>query len=74
MHRIRALCAAIGLSFTALAVTSSANAAFHLIRWEGTGICQIWDESIPTEPFPSNYKMVSRPVPTSARRWRSRTA
>ncbi len=50
MRRIYALCAAAALGLTALAVTTPADAAFHLIRWEGTGICQIWDESIPTKP------------------------
>ncbi len=64
MRRIHALCAAAGIAVSALAVTTPADAAFHLIRWEGTGICQVWDASIPTKPFPSNYKMVSRPVPT----------
>ena len=64
MRRIYALCAAAGLGLSAFAVTTSADAAFHLIRWEGTGACQIWDASIPTQPVPSNYKMVSKPVPT----------
>jgi hypothetical protein len=64
MRRLFVVCAAVGLGLSALAATSPAEAAFHLIRWEGTGFCQIWDESIPTKPFPSNYKMVSRPVAT----------
>jgi hypothetical protein len=25
---------------------------------------QVWDESVPTKPFPDNYKAVSKPVPT----------
>jgi hypothetical protein len=66
MRRIHTLCAAASLGLAALAVTTPADAAFHLIRWQGTGICQIWDASIPTKPFPSNYKMVSKPVPTFA--------
>jgi hypothetical protein len=64
MRRIYAVCAAACLGLAALATTTPADAAFHLIRWQGTGICQIWDASIPTKPFPSNYKMVSKPVPT----------
>jgi hypothetical protein len=64
MRRIYALGAAAGLGLAALAATSPAEAAFHLIRWEGTGICQIWDEGIPTKPFPSNYTKVSSSVPT----------
>ncbi|CAN7753299.1 hypothetical protein LJR220_002425 [Bradyrhizobium sp. LjRoot220] len=66
MHRLTALSAAAAIAVSAFAATSPAEAAFHLIRWEGTGACQIWDESIPTKPIPSNYKMVSKPVPTFA--------
>ena len=64
MRRISILCAAAGLGLTALAVTSPAEAAFNLIRWDGTGYCQVWDQTIPTKPFPSDYKTVSAPVPT----------
>ena len=64
MRRVYAFCAATGLAVSALAMTSPAHAAFQLIRWDGTGVCQVWDASIPTKPFPSNYKMVSKPVPT----------
>jgi hypothetical protein len=64
MRRISALCAAAFLGLTALAATSPAQAAFHLIRWDGTGFCQVWDEGVPTKPFPSDYKTVSAPVPT----------
>ena len=66
MLRLTALAATAGLGLTALAATSPAEAAFHLIRWEGTGVCQVWDQSIPTKPVPSNYKTVSKPVPTLA--------
>ncbi|MCK1636119.1 hypothetical protein IVA95_00615 [Bradyrhizobium sp. 157] len=66
MLRVTALAATAGLALTAIATTSPAEAAFHLIRWEGTGVCQVWDQSIPTKPIPSNYKTVSKPVPTFA--------
>ncbi|KRQ97594.1 hypothetical protein CQ12_36420 [Bradyrhizobium jicamae] len=64
MLRLTALAATAGIAFTALVAASPAEAAFHLIRWEGTGVCQVWDQSIPTKPIPSNYKTVSKPVPT----------
>jgi hypothetical protein len=64
MLRLTALSAAAGIALTALAATSPAEAAFHLIRWDGTGICQIWDQSIPGKPIPSTYKTVSKPVAT----------
>jgi hypothetical protein len=64
MRRISILCATAALGLTALAATSPAQAGFHLIRWDGNGYCQVWDEGFPTKPFPSDYKTVSRPVPT----------
>ena len=64
MRRIYALCSLAGLGLAVLAVASPAQAAFHLIRWDGTGICQIWDDGVPTKPFPSDYKAVSKPVKT----------
>ena len=66
MLRLTALAATAGLALTAIVATSPAEAAFHLIRWEGTGVCQVWDQSIPTKPMPANYKTVSKPVPTFA--------
>lgn len=64
MRRLFLLSAAAGLGLTALAATSPAEAAFHLIRWESTGFCQIWDESIPAAPYPPNYVAVSASLPT----------
>jgi hypothetical protein len=64
MRRVYALCTAAIVAASAAAATSPAQAAFHLIKWQGTGICQIWDESIPTKPFPADYKTVSKPVAT----------
>ena len=66
MLRVTALSAAAAIALSAFAATAPAEAAFHLIRWDGTGACQIWDTSIPTQPIPSNYKTVSKPVPTFA--------
>jgi hypothetical protein len=62
MRHVTALCAAAAIA--ALAVASPAQAAFHLIKWSGNDLCQVWDDSIPTKPFPANYKAVSKPVPT----------
>jgi hypothetical protein len=67
MHRLYALCAASSLALSAIALTSPAQAApFHLIKWSGTGICQIWDDGVPVKPWPSDYKAVSKPLPTFA--------
>jgi len=64
MLRVTAFSAAAAIALSAFAATAPAEAAFHLIRWEGTGVCQIWDQSIPGKPIPSSYKTVSKPVPT----------
>lgn len=64
MRPLPALIAAAGLAVTAFATTTPANAAFHLIRWQGNGFCQVWDEGVPTMPWPSDYTVVSESVPT----------
>lgn len=65
MRRTSLICAAASLAFTALAATTPAKAdPFHLIRWSDTGFCQVWDEYIPTTPWPGNYTVVSITVPT----------
>ncbi|SDJ35738.1 MULTISPECIES: hypothetical protein [Bradyrhizobium] len=65
MRRLFSLCAVAAVGCTALAASSPAEAAFHLIRWQDSGFCQIWDESIPTAPWPLNYVVIiGSEVPT----------
>ena len=65
MRRIFGFCAVAAVGFTALAASSPAHAAYNLIRWQDTGFCQIWDQSIPTAPYPGNYTViVGSEVPT----------
>ena len=65
MRRLFALGTVAAIGFTALAASSPAEAAFHLIRWQDSGFCQIWDENIPTVPYPSNYVVIiGSEVPT----------
>ena len=66
MRRATALCAAVGIAVSALAVVSSAQAGYYVIRWDNTGVCQIWNEDLRYKPisWPSEYKVVSKPVPT----------
>jgi hypothetical protein len=64
MRRLSVLCAVAGLGFTALAAASPAQAAFHVIRWHGTGFCQLWDQNLPAAPGPSNYTTVTHWLPT----------
>jgi hypothetical protein len=56
--RLPLLIAAAGIAVSALAATSPAQASFHLIRWQDTGFCQIWDQSVSTVPYPANYTVV----------------
>lgn len=63
MRRLSVLCAA-GLAVTVLAASPANASPYHLIRWLDTGVCQIWDDGIPTRPMMMNYQVVSPPVPT----------
>jgi hypothetical protein len=62
MRHVFFLAALAGIAVTTIAVTSPADAAYHLIRWQDSGFCQIWDENIPTVPYPSNYTVMQGSV------------
>jgi hypothetical protein len=65
MRRVTAaLCAAAGIAASALVVAAPAQAGYYVIRWENTGICQVWNEDLKYKPleWPSHYKVVSKPV------------
>jgi hypothetical protein len=64
MRRLSVLCAAAGLAVAAFVATGPAEAGYHLIRWQDTGLCQIWDESVPTKPWPDGSHRVSPTVAT----------
>jgi len=38
-----------------MTASSAAYADYSIIRWT-SGFCQIWDNSTPWKPFPSDYK------------------
>ena len=46
------LISAFAIGMTA---SSAAYADYSIIRWT-SGYCQIWDNSTPWKPFPSDYK------------------
>ena len=68
MRRVTALCAAASIAVSGLAVASPAQAGYYVIRWDNTGVCQIWNADMTSKPlrWPSDYKVVSKPVPTFA--------
>jgi hypothetical protein len=61
---MRKLSIAAALAVTAFVAASPAQANYSLIRWEGTGFCQVWDHNLPTQPFPSNYTTIRVQLPT----------
>jgi hypothetical protein len=73
MLRLTALCAAaIGISTIAISTVAVARpmpapaAGYYVIRWDNTGVCQIWNTELQEKPihFLSDYQVVSKPVPT----------
>ena len=66
MRRVTTLCATACIIVSALAVVSPAQAGYYLIRWDNTGVCQVWNESFQMKPprWPSDYKVVSKPIAT----------
>ena len=66
MRRATALCAAAGIAASCLAIAAPARAGYYVIRWDNTGICQIWNEDLKSKPleWPSHYKVVSKTFPT----------
>ncbi|TFV78890.1 hypothetical protein E4K64_06870 [Bradyrhizobium frederickii] len=67
MRRVLALCAVAGIFSSVFAVPASAKIGYYVIRWDNTGICQVWNEDLQVKPFQwgvSTYKVVSKPVPT----------
>ena len=75
MRRVTALCAAATIAVSNLVVAGAAVArpmpqqsGYYVIRWDDTGVCQIWNTELTRKPWQlfSEYKVVSKPVPTFA--------
>jgi hypothetical protein len=67
MRRFTALCVAAGIALSTFVVVSPAQASpWSLVRYDNTGYCQIWNDGMTFKPlkWPSDYKMVGKPVPT----------
>lgn len=66
MRRITALCAGAAALAMAAVVSPAQAAPYHLIHWDNTGVCQVWDQGWTMKPirWPSNYEVVSKSVPT----------
>ena len=69
MRRVFALAAVAGIASSVFAVPASAKVGYYVIRWDNTGICQIWNEDLRYKPVQwgsATYKVVSKPFPTFA--------
>jgi hypothetical protein len=75
MRRVTALCAVAAIAVSNLVVAGVAAArpmpqqsGYYVIRWDDTGVCQIWNTDLTQTPWRlfSEYKVVSKPVPTFA--------
>ena len=70
MRRVTAVCAAAAIvaSSAAIARPMAQQSGYYVIRWDDTGVCQIWNTDLTQKPWQlfSQYKIVSKPVPTFA--------
>ena len=67
MRRVLALCAVAGIASSVFAMPASAKVGYYVIRWDNTGICQIWNEDLKFKPAQggiATYKVVSKSYPT----------
>lgn len=66
MRRITALTAVALIAVSTSAIARPAPSGYYVIRWDNTGVCQIWNTTFQEKPvhFLSDYKVVSKPVPT----------
>jgi hypothetical protein len=62
MRHVFFLAALAGIAVSAIAAMAPAEAAYHLIRWQDSGFCQVWDENIGTVPYPANYTVIEGSV------------
>jgi hypothetical protein len=57
-------------------VISPAQAApdFRVIQWDITKVCQIYDFGLGGRPIPSNYRILTRPLPSFGAALRAKDA
>ena len=75
MRRVTALCAAAAMLASTAAIArpmlhhqQQQQSGYYVIRWDDTGVCQIWNTDLTQKPWQvfSQYKIVSKTVPTFA--------
>ncbi len=48
----------------AFMTTAPADATWRVIKWNITGICQIWDFGVDGKPIPFDFHTLTRPLPS----------
>jgi len=62
MRRSLILCAAGAVVAAGVLAASPANAAFRVIQWNITKVCQIYAFGVDGPPIPSNYRVLTGPL------------
>jgi len=57
-------CALVLAAAGLLAASPADAAAYRVIRWDITKICQIYDFGFGGRPIPANYRVLTRALPT----------
>lgn len=58
------LCAAAGFAAAVFFFTSPAQASYRVIKWNVTNICQIYNFGWGGPPIPSDYRVMTGPLPS----------
>ncbi|WP_315725632.1 MULTISPECIES: hypothetical protein [unclassified Bradyrhizobium] len=66
MSRFTTIALAGACAVAALVAAAPAQAGYYILRWDNTGVCQVWSEAFTFRPiqWPSRYQVISRSVPT----------
>ena len=51
-------------AIAAFIAAAPAQAAWRVIKWNITGVCQVWDFGVDGTPVPGDFRVLSRPLPT----------
>src|SRR5262249_61636883 len=63
-HRSLILSAAVGLIAVGFFATGPAQAAYRVIQWRASHICQIYNFGWGGRPIPPDYRVLTRPLPS----------
>jgi hypothetical protein len=64
MRRRSLICAAVGFVAVGSFAASPAQASYRVIKWHVTNMCQIYDFGFGGPPIPSNYRVLTGPLPS----------